>query len=67
MGIGFFTLTPTISDFSGPIIANSFWYPAHRPFDGVIAARTVFVERIGAHLFNEFILERRHKDPRTQD
>jgi hypothetical protein len=64
-GHRFFTLTPVISDFSGPIIANSFWYPpGHGPLDGLVATRTVVATRVGAHLFREFILERRHKDPK---
>lgn len=59
-----FTLTPTISDFSGPLIAHSTWYPgaSRDPMGGVISARTVFATRIGGHLFREFVLERRHKD-----
>jgi hypothetical protein len=66
-GHRFFTLTPVISDFSGPIIANTFWYPNHDPIGGVVASRTVFATRIGAHLFTEFVLERRHKDPKLED
>jgi hypothetical protein len=66
-GRRFFTLTPVISDFSGPIIANYAWYPNHDPIGGVVASRTVFATRIGAHLFTEFILERRHHDPRLED
>jgi hypothetical protein len=66
-GRRFFTLTPVISDFSGPIIANAFWYPNHDPFGGVVATRTVFATRIGGHLFTEFVLERRHKDPKLSD
>jgi hypothetical protein len=63
-GHRFFTLTPTISDFSGPLIAHSTWYPgaSEGPIRGVISARTVFAVRIGGHLFREFVLERRHKD-----
>jgi hypothetical protein len=66
-GHRFFTLTPVISDFSGPIIANASWYPNHDPFAGVVATRTVFATRVGAHLFQEFILERRHRDPHLGD
>jgi hypothetical protein len=67
-GHRYFTLTPTIADFSGPIIANTFWFPArYGPFDGVIASRLVFTTRIGGHLFREFVLERRHKDPKLDD
>jgi hypothetical protein len=61
-GHRFFTLTPIVSDLSGPIIANSVWVPGGEPVDGLIAARTVFPVRIGAHLFQEFVLERRHHD-----
>jgi hypothetical protein len=65
-GHRFFTLTPTIADFSGPIIARELWYPAggNGAIGGVIATRTVFATRIGSHLFREFILERRHHDAR---
>jgi hypothetical protein len=66
-GHRFFTLTPVISDFSGPIIANATWYPNHDPMGGVVASRTVFATRIGAHLFTEFVLERRHHDPKLDD
>jgi hypothetical protein len=66
-GHRFFTLTPVISDFSGPLIANAAWYPRHDPMDGVIASRVVFATRIGGHLFTEFVLERRHKEPKLPD
>jgi hypothetical protein len=66
-GHRFFTLTPVISDFSGSIIANTTWYPNHDPIGGVVASRTVFATRIGAHLFTEFVLERRHHDPMLKD
>ena len=62
-GHRFFTLTPTIADFSGPIIAHSIWYPNFDPMAGVIGSRMVFATRIGQHLFQEFIWERRHYDP----
>lgn len=64
-GHRFFTLTPTVADFSGPIIAHQLWYPANSDpaLAGVVSARTVFATRIGSHLFWEFVLERRHKDP----
>jgi len=63
-GHRFFTLTPTIADFSGPIIAHSYWYPnGFNPMDGVVSTRLVFAVRIGQHLFREFVLERRHHDP----
>ena len=62
-GHRFFTLTPTIADFSGPIITHTFAYPAgFDPMAGVISTRLVFATRIGQHLFREFVLERRHKD-----
>ena len=62
-GHRFFTITPFIADFSGPIIAHSYWYPGgFDPFGGVVATRLVFAVRIGQHLFREFVLERRHKD-----
>ncbi|SEG24818.1 hypothetical protein SAMN05421819_2374 [Bryocella elongata] len=59
-----FSLTPTISDFAGPIIVHTAWYPgaSATPIDGVISARIVFATRIGTHLLREFVLERRHKD-----
>ena len=59
-----FSLTPTIAEMSGPIITHTLWYPGRNagPTQGAITARTVFVTRIGAHLFEEFIWERRHKD-----
>jgi hypothetical protein len=66
-GHRFFTLTPAIADFSGPIIANYSWYPNHDPFGGVVATRTVAATRVGSHLFTEFVLERRHHDRRIQD
>jgi hypothetical protein len=60
-GHRFFTLTPTIADFSGPLIAHTVWYPgfAEGPRAGVVAARTTFATRIGAHLFEEFVIDRR--------
>jgi hypothetical protein len=66
-GHRFFTLTPAIADFSGPIIANAFWYPNHDPFGGVVGTRTVAATRVGSHLFTEFVLERRHHDPKLED
>jgi len=67
-GHRFFTLTPTISDFSGPIIVHTAWYPgnAGSPIDGVVSARLVFATRVGSHLFQEFVWERRHHDPPIQ-
>jgi hypothetical protein len=66
-GHRFFTLTPVIADFSGPIVANTFWLPQKNPIDGIVAARLVFATRIGGHLFREFVMERRHKDPKLDD
>lgn len=66
-GHRFFTLTPAIADFSGPIIANYTWYPSHDPFGGVVATRTVAATRVGQHLFVEFVWERRHQDQRIED
>jgi hypothetical protein len=60
-GHRFFTLTPVISDFSGPIIAHSVWYPNYDPFGGVVATRTVFATRVGLHLFQEFRPHRHHR------
>jgi hypothetical protein len=66
-GHRFFTLTPAIADFSGPILANYLWYPNHDPFGGVVGTRTVAATRVGQHLFTEFVLERRHHDPKLED
>ena len=66
-GHRFFTLTPAIADFSGPIIAHSVWYPDFNPFGGVVATRTVAATRVGQHLFTEFVWERRHKDRKIED
>jgi hypothetical protein len=67
-GHRFFTLTPIVADFSGPIIAHSYWYPnGFNPFAGVVATRTVFAVRIGQHLFREFVIERRHHDPHYEN
>ncbi len=59
-----FSLTPTISEFSGPIIAHEAWYPGatQGPLPGVVSARLVFATSIGTHLFREFVLERKHRD-----
>ncbi len=60
-GHRFFTLTPTIADFSGPIVAHSLWYPGGaNPGAGAVSARLAFSTRVGSHLFREFVLERRH-------
>jgi hypothetical protein len=66
-GRRFFTLTPVIADMSGRVIANTFWIPNRDPIDGVIRSRFTFATRIGGHLFSEFVLERRHRDPKFQD
>jgi len=65
-GHRFFTLTPTVADFAGPIIAHSLpLYPGGiSPAAGAVSARLVFATRIGAHLFEEFVWERRHHDKR---
>ncbi len=59
-----FSLTPTVADFSGPIIVHEAWYPgsSQGPLSGVVSARVVFATRVGVHIFREFVLERRHKD-----
>jgi hypothetical protein len=65
-GHRFFTLTPTIADFSGPIIAHSLWYPdGPNPFGGVVATRTVFATRVGLHLVQEFKPHPHHPHPET--
>jgi len=66
-GHRFFTLTPTITDMTGPIIANSVWIPGHSAIDGFVGSRLIFATRIGGHLFTEFVLERRHHDPKLPD
>jgi hypothetical protein len=63
-GHRFFTLTPTVSDMVGPIVANSVWVPGHTAIDGFIGSRLVFATRIGGHMFSEFVSERRHRDPK---
>lgn len=65
-GRRFFSLTPAISDFSGPIIAHSLWYPdGFNPFGGVVAVRTVAAIRVGQHIAQEFWIDRHHKhEPR---
>lgn len=66
-GHRFFTLTPTVTDMSGPLIANSIWIPGHTAIDGFVGSRLIFATRIGGHLFSEFVLERRHHDPKLPD
>ncbi len=63
----FFTLTPTLSDMSGPMIANSVWIPGHTTINGFFGSRLIFAYRIGGHMFTEFVLERRHHDPKLPD
>ncbi len=68
-GHRFFTLTPTIADFSGPIVSHVVLYPgsAAGPIPGTVSARTAFATRIGAHLFREFVLDRHAEDPHHED
>lgn len=61
-GHRFFTLTPTITDMTGPILANALWIPGKSAIDGFTGSRLIFAYRIGGHLFSEFVLERRHHD-----
>ena len=41
-GRGFFTLTPTLSDMSGPMIAEHVWIPGHTTIDGFTGSRLIF-------------------------
>jgi hypothetical protein len=66
-GHRFFTITPTLADMSGPMIANSVWIPGHTTIDGFIGSRMTVAYRIGGHVFTEFVLERRHHDPKLPD
>jgi hypothetical protein len=66
-GHRFFTLTPTITDMAGPLVANSIWVPGHTTIDGFVGSRLIFATRIGSHLFTEFVWERRHHDPKLPD
>jgi hypothetical protein len=66
-GHRFFTITPTLADMSGPMIANSVWIPGHTTIDGFTGSRLTFAYRIGGHLFTEFVMERRHYDPKLPD
>jgi hypothetical protein len=66
-GHRFFTLTPTITDMAGPIIANAYWVPGKTAIDGFVGSRLIFATRISGHLFTEFVLERRHHDPPLPD
>jgi hypothetical protein len=62
-GHRFFTLTPVVADFMGPIIVHSMpIYPDGTNLGaGAVSARLVFATRIAGHLFEEFVWERRHK------
>jgi hypothetical protein len=64
-GHRFFTLTPTVADFSGPILSHTLWYPGPRqgPLAGVVSARTYFATRVGSHLFREFVIGHYHRHP----
>ena len=68
-GHRFFTLTPTVADFAGPIIAHTLWYPgaAAGPLAGVVSARTSFATRIGSHLFREFLLDHHAEQAGRED
>jgi hypothetical protein len=66
-GHRFFTITPTLADMSGPMIANSVWVPGHTTIDGFIGSRMTVAYRIGGHLFTEFVMERRHHDAKLPD
>jgi hypothetical protein len=67
-GHRFFTLTPTVADFLGPIIVHSMpiFPDGVNPGEGAVSARLVFATRIGGHLFQEFVWERRHHDKRIE-
>ena len=68
-GHRFFTVTPIVADFSGPLVGHAFWYPPGEDsvVNGLIATRAVFVTRVAGHLFTEFVLERKHHDPPYED
>ena len=66
-GHRFFTLTPTITDMTGPIIANAYWIPGKTAINGFTCSRLFFAYRIGGHLFTEFVMERRHHDDPLPD
>jgi hypothetical protein len=52
---------------TGPIIANAGRVPDKTAIDGFVGSRLIFATRIGGHLFTEFVLERRHHDPKLPD
>ena len=57
-----FSLTPVISDFSGPVISHSTWSPeGFDPAAGLVASRVVAVTRIGIHMAQEYWGDRHHK------
>jgi hypothetical protein len=66
-GHRFFTLTPLLSDMAGPILINTYAVPGNVALDGVVGSRVRVSTRIGGHLYREFILERRHHDPKLPD
>jgi hypothetical protein len=67
-GHRFFTLTPTVADFSGPIIAHSIWYPgAADPLQGVVSARTVFAARIAQRLAIEIFRDPMKKTKKSDN
>jgi hypothetical protein len=66
-GHRFFTLTPLFSDMTGPILVNSFAVPGKGPINGVIGSRVRITTRIGGHLYREFVMERKHHDPKLPD
>jgi hypothetical protein len=39
----------------------------HTAIDGFVGSRLIFATRIGGHLFTEFVMERRHHDPKLPD
>jgi hypothetical protein len=56
-----FSLTPEISDFAGPIVAHTLWFPNYDPFAGVVATRVVAAVRVATHLAQEYLVEHRHR------
>ncbi len=65
-GHRFFTLTPLVSDMSGPIIVNSTVVPGRAAINGVIGSRVRVSVRVGSHLYTEFVSERKHHDPKLE-
>ena len=62
-GHRFFTFTPEIATVSGPILANVLWTPGGSASAGLRSSRYYLAVSVGAHLFTEFVVERRHHDP----